>query len=169
MDGSAPQQIRGADLHARSAELVVDSQSLLIAHTHIHSVEPILDVVIETGHGQALGVLQLGEEQWPVYCMDGDLNILDGLPAKRRACVLLKSDHGGIGILCDEVRVVDNAALTLVPVPACMGGEENLMESLAIVDGKVTCVLGADRLSAMLFAQTADGAIEAIPLAAEEQ
>ena len=155
--------------HQRFVIQLRAGQSLLIAHTHIHSVEPILDVVIETGHGQALGVLQLGEEQWPVYCMDGDLNILDGLPAKRRACVLLKSDHGGIGILCDEVRVVDNAALTLVPVPACMSGEENLMESLAIIDGKVTCVLEADRLSAMLFAQTADGAIEAIPLAAEEQ
>ena len=43
MDGSALQHIREADLHARSAELVVDGQSLLIAHVHIHSVEPILD------------------------------------------------------------------------------------------------------------------------------
>ena len=169
MDGSALQHIREADLHARSAELVVDGQSLLIAHIHIHSVEPILDVAVEAGHGQALGVLRLGEAQWPVYCVDGDLNILERLPATRRACVLLKSDHGGICILCDEVRVVDNTALTLVPVPPCMSGEQSLMESLAIIDGKITCVLGTDRLSAMLLAEIADGAIEAPPLAAEEQ
>jgi hypothetical protein len=150
MDKSALQQIREADLHARSAELVIDRQSLLIAHIHIHSVEPILDVRIESGHGQALGVLELGDDRWPVYCLDGNLNILAGVPATRRACVLLKSEHGGVGVLCDEVRVVDNASLVMVPVPGCMSGEQSLMDSLAVIDGKVTCVLGADRLSAML-------------------
>jgi len=153
-DGSALQQIRQADLHARSAELVVDGQSLLVAHIHIHSVEPILDVRMAPGHGQAIGTLQLGDNRWPVYCLDADLNILGNVPAARRACVLLKSDRGGVGILCDEVSVVDNAALTMVPVPGCMSGGQSLMDSLAIVDGKVTCVLEADRLSAMLRSAT---------------
>ena len=169
MDGSVLQHVREADRHARSAELVVDDQSLLIAHVHIHSVEPIVDVRIESDHGQALGILQLGEDQWPVYCLDGDLNILDRLPAKRHACVLLKSDHGAIGILCDEVRVVDNAALTPVPVPTCMSGGQSVMECLAIIDGKVTCVLAADRLSAMLLTQMSDDSKQATPLAAGEQ
>lgn len=150
MEKSALQQIREADLHARSAELIIDGQSLLIAHIHIHSVEPILDVRIESGHGQALGVLELGDDRWPVYCLDGDLDILAGVPATRRACVLLKSEHGGVGILCDEVRVVDNDSLTMVPVPGCMSGQQSLMDSLAVVDGQVTCVLAADRVAAML-------------------
>ena len=167
MDQSALQQIREADLHARSAELVIDRQSLLIAHVHIHSVEPILDVRIESGHGRALGVLELNDDRWPVYCLDGDLNILHGVPATRRACVLLKSGHGGVGVLCDEVRVVDNASLTMVPVPGCMSGEQSLMDSLAVIDGKVTCVLGADRLSAMLRAGTADEDPGARPLPEE--
>ena len=72
MDGPALQHSREADLHGRSAELVVDGQSLLIAHVHIHSVEPSVDVRIEPGHGQALGILSLGEGEWPVYCLDGD-------------------------------------------------------------------------------------------------
>ena len=169
MDGSALQHNREVDLQARSAELVVDDRRILIAHDHVHSVEPILDVRIESDHGQALGTLQLGEDQWPVYCLDGDLNILDKLPAKRCACVLLRSDRGAIGILCDQVRVVDNAALTLVPVPACMSGEQSLVESLAVMDGKVSCVLGADRLSAMLLAQTTDDSTQATPSAAGEQ
>jgi hypothetical protein len=154
MAKSALQQIREADLHARSAELVVDGQSLLIGHIHIHSVEPILDVRMESGHGLALGILQLGDNQWPVYCLDGNLDILGNVPATRRACVLLKSDHGGVGILCDEVRVVDNTALRVVPVPGCMSGRQSLMESLAVIDGKVTCVLGTDRLSDMLQSAT---------------
>lgn len=160
MDKSALQQVREADLHARSAELVVDGQSLLIAHIHIHSVEPILDVRMEPGHGKALGILQLGEDQWPVYCLDGDLNILGNVPARRRACVLLKSDHGGVGVLCDEVRVVDNASLTIVPVPGCMSGQQSLMDSLAVIGGKITCVLGADRLSAMLQSGLSDEGLD---------
>lgn len=153
---SALQQISAADLHARSAELVVDGQSLLIGHVHIHSVEPILDVRMSPGHGQALGTVALGEAQWPVYCIDNNLDLLDHVPATRRACVLLKPDHGGVGILCDEVRVIDNAVLSIVPVPGCMSGQQSLMESLAVIGGKVTCVLGAERLSSMLQATMGD-------------
>lgn len=166
MDKSALQQIREADLHARSAELVVDGQSLLIAHVHIHSVEPILDVRMESGHGQALGILQIGDDHWPVYCLDRDLDILRNVPATRRACVLLKSAHGGVGILCDEVKVVDNASLTIVPVPGCMCGQQSLMDSLAMIGGKVTCVLGADRLSVMLRAGMSDEDVDSPALPA---
>jgi len=153
MDKEALQQIREADPVARSAELVVDGQSLLIAHVQVHSVEPILDVRMESGHGRALGIIQLGEDQWPVYCLNRDLDILQIVPATRRACVLLKSEHGGVGILCDEVKVIDNATLVRVPVPGCMSGRQSLMDSLAVIGGKVTCVLDANRLSSMLQAK----------------
>ena len=169
MDRSALQQIGEADFHARSAELMVDGQSLLIAHIHIHSVEPISDVRMKFDHGQARGTLRLGEDEWPVYCPDGNLNILSNVPAARCVCVLLKSDHGGVGILCDEVKVIDNAALTIVPVPGCMSGEHSLMDSLAIIDGKVICVLGADRLSAMLRSGMTDDGMEALALPAGER
>lgn len=154
MDGSALEQLRDADLRARSAEVVIDGQSMLIGHVHIHSVEPILDVRLKSGNAKAIGIIELGETHWPVFCFDGDLNILDSLPGKRRACVLLKSDGGGFAFLCDEVRMVDNTDLKLVSVPGCMRGEHDLMESLAIVDGKVTCVLSADGLSRLLGADS---------------
>lgn len=154
MDTSALEQIRQADLRARSAEIVIDGQSLLISHVHIHSVEPILDVRLRSDQGRAIGLIELGDTQWPVFCISGDLDILTSMPARRRACVLLKSDHGGVAFLCDEVRVVDNTALNLVPVPGCMRGEHDLMESLAVLDEKVTCVLSADGLSSMLTSQS---------------
>ena len=108
MDRSALQSIDEADLDAQSAELVVDGQSLLIARIHIQSVEPIVDVRMEFGNGQAGGTLRLGEDEWPVICPDGSLNILGDVPAARCVCVLLKSVDGGVGILCDELRVIDN-------------------------------------------------------------
>ena len=156
MASSALEQIRQADLRARSAEIVIDGQSLLISHVHIHSVEPILDVRLRSGHGRAIGVIELGDAQWPVFCISGDLDILSSMPARRRACVLLKSDHGGVAFLCDEVRVIDNTALKLVPVPGCMRGEHDLMESIAVLDDKVTCVLSAEGLSRMLTAGAGD-------------
>jgi hypothetical protein len=168
MAGSALQHIDEADLHGRSAELVVDGQRLLIAHVHVHSVETLADVRIASGHGRALGILPLGEDEWPVYCLDGDLNTLDRLPANRRACVLLKSDHGGIGILCDEVRVVDNGTFASVPVPDCMQGEQSPVGSLAIIGAKVICVLDADRLSATLLAEKTGDGVQAAPLTAGE-
>ncbi len=169
MDMSARTQIGEADLHARSAELVVDGQSFLIAHIHIHSVEPILGVQMESGHGPAIGTLQLGEDQWPVFCLDGDLNILGSVPATRRDCVLLKSVDGGVAVLCDEVGEVDNAALTMIPVPGCMSGEQSPMDSLAVIDAKITCVLGADRLSVMLRSAMIDDGTQALAHSAGEQ
>jgi len=158
MDSSALEQIREADLRARSAEVVIDGHSLLIGHVHIHSVEPILDVRLRSGHGKAIGIIALGDSEWPVFCINGDLDILTSMPARRRACVLLKSDHGGVAFLCDEVRVVDNTALKYVPVPGCMRGEHDLMESLAVLDQKVTCVLSAQGLSSLLTEQSAEHA-----------
>ena len=155
MDSTALEHIREADLRARSAEVVIDGQSLLIGHVYIHSVEPLLDVRTQAGPGAAIGVIELGDTRWPVFCIDGDLNLLTSMPDNRRACVLLKSDHGGVAFLCDEVRVVDNNALKLLPVPGCMRGEHDLMESLAVIDNKVTCVLSADGLSSMLSAESA--------------
>ncbi len=162
-------EIREADLSARSAEIVVDGQSLLIGHIHIHSVEPILDVRMSSEHGRAIGTIELGEEQWPVFAIDGDLNILASVPATRRACVQLKSEHGGIALLCDEVRVINNETLTMVPVPGCMGGEDGLMDSLAVMNGKVTCVLSAERLSLILRSQTTVDAAPAASHAAGER
>jgi hypothetical protein len=168
MDASARRHSCEADLHTHSAELVVDGQRFLIAHAPIHSVEPIADVHIETGHGQTIGMLQVGEDRWPVYCVDAELNILDTPPAKRRSCVLLKSDHGDIGILCDGMRVIDNGALTIAPLPGCMGGERSLVESLAIIDGKVTCVVEVNRLSTMLLTETSGDGMRAAPVAPGE-
>jgi hypothetical protein len=168
MDGPDLQRVREADLHGRSVELVVDGQSLLIAHVHVHSIEPIGDLRIVSDHGQALGKLPLGGTEWPVYCLDGSLDILDRLPANRRACVLLKSDYGGIGVLCDEVRVIDNATFDIVPIPACMQSEQKLMEALAVIDAKVICVLDGGRLSATLRTEMTGDGMEATPLAAGE-
>ena len=150
MDREALQQIGAADLSARSAEIVIDGQSLLIAHGHVHSVEPIGDVQMGTGEGPAVGTIALGEQRWQVYSLDGNLDKIAEVPRRRRACVLLKPDHGGVGFLCDEVHVVENEALTTVPVPGCMQGEDSLLDSLAVIEGKITCVLAADRLAAML-------------------
>ena len=160
MDSAALEQILEADLRTRSAEVVIDGQSLLIGHGHIHSVEPILEVRTGDGPGRAIDLIELGDDRWPVFCIDGDLDILESQPAGRRACVLLKSDHGGVAFLCDEVRVVDDAALRLVPVPGCMRTEHDLMESLAVLDGKVTCVLSADGLSRMLTAGTSTSGVD---------
>ena len=126
------------DARERSAELVMDGQSLLIAHGSIHSVKPVEDVRMESGDGQAIGTLALGGDTWPVFCLDGNLDILGSVPAARRTCVLLKSECGGVGFLCDEVRVIDNAAVTVIPVPGCMRAENSPMDSLAIIDGRIT-------------------------------
>ena len=161
MDTATRQQPHEAHPPARSTELLVDGQSFLIAHNHIHSVERIVDVRMETGHEPAMGTLRLGMDEWPVFCLDRDLNILGKLPAARHACVLLKSEYGGVGVLCDEARVLDNTTLTIVPIPGCMSDELSLTETLAIIDGKITCMLGAERLSVMLRSSVSDDGVQA--------
>ncbi len=59
------------------------------------------------------------------------------------------------------MRVVGNDALTLVPLPGCMRRDEGLLESLAVMDGRVSCVLDAVRLSAMLRSTSGEDGLDA--------
>ncbi|MDX1431690.1 MAG: hypothetical protein R3286_04500 [Gammaproteobacteria bacterium] len=135
---------------ARSAELLVDGQGLLVPHQHIHSVEPILDLERAVGPTRMIGELSVADHRWPVYCIDRNLDVLGEIPPGRRACVLLRGPRGGFGILCDEVHVVDNEELRMVPLPGCMQGGSSLVDALAVVETKVVCVLSVQRLAAML-------------------
>lgn len=137
-------------LEARSAELLIDGQSLLVPHQHIHSVEPTLDLQPSPHASRIIGELSVADHRWPIYCVDRELNVLTEVPSARRTCVLLRGPRGGFGLLCDEVHVVDNSGLRMVPVPGCMHGGDSLMDSLAVVGDKVTCVLSVQRLAAML-------------------
>lgn len=160
------------DPRALSAELVMGTQRLLVAHADIHTVAPIKDVRIESGCGHAIGSVRHGEHVWAVFSLDADLEFLATVPATRRSCVLLRLDDdaelGGVALLCDELRVLDNASLTMVPVPGCMSGEESPMEAFAIVNGEVICAVSAARLSAWLRRGVAGGAVDRQEAAGEE-
>lgn len=150
------------DLDSRCAELLVDGQQILIAYADIFALEPVESVRIESGCGHAIGNVCHGEDVWAVFCLDARLEFLASVPAARSACVLLRFDAdaelGGVALLCDESRVLDDASLTTVPVPGCMGGEDNPVEALAIVDGAITPVLSAERLTALLRRDVSGGA-----------
>ena len=151
--GSFPTHTRGASRDAssaRSAELLIDGQGLLVPHQHIHSVEPILDLERVPGAAAVIGELTVADHRWPIYSLDRNLDVLSEIPTTRRAAVLLRNPRGNFGILCDEVHVVDNASLRMVPIPGCMQGAHSLMDALAVLGSKVTCVLSVQRLAAML-------------------
>jgi len=152
------------DVHSRSVELVMDGRRILIADADVHAVEPIENVRIESGFGHAIGNVSHGEDVWAVFCLDAQLDFLATIPADRSICVLLRfdasSELGGVAVLCDESRDLDDASPTTVPVPGCMSGEENPVSALAIVDGAITCVVSAERLAALLRRHVSGAAVD---------
>lgn len=139
------------------AEVRIDGQSLLMANEHVRAVEPASALKSHGPNVGSIGELEVDSECWPVFCFDKNLRALEDVPPSRRSCVLLESLNGRFAILCDELLVVDDEALELVPVPRCLRGEQDLVDALAICSGRVLCLLSVDRLAATLDLDLARG------------
>ena len=144
--------LRDDKFNARSAELRLGGFSLLVPHECVHSIEPILDVDMDNAIGASVGAITVSDHRWPVYCLDHALEILERVPVTRRSCVLLRAGGDAFGVLCDDVNVMDNVELRIVPVPSCMQDSASPVDALAVLGPQVACVLSVERVAALLRA-----------------
>jgi hypothetical protein len=102
-----------------------------------------------TPGARAIGWLSRKEgEPWPVYCLDGGLQLQHPLPPARRLCVFIEA-HGAVtGIACDRVQLLaTDAELTVEPVPGCMTGMPSPITGFARHQAGITAVVTATVLA----------------------
>jgi len=118
--------------------LKIDNLNLAIPQKEASAVELVtaLDVAID-GEPEA-GWLTQNNEMWPAYSVDSRLELQTETPPIRRFCVMF---HGGdryIGLLCDQVRMLQSDGdLTLDEMPACLAEEQSPLQWIALLEDQV--------------------------------
>ncbi len=132
---------------SRYARLVFDGQSFLMPQDQIPSVEPSIDLNIQSGPAGSVGEIVLSGRHWPVYSLDRNLDLIGQIPQERSVCVLISGALDGFGITCDEFTPLNTDDVRMHPIPGCMRTPDLSAELLAVYDGLVVCVLSAEAIA----------------------
>ena len=138
------------------AKLTLDGCLWLLPQTEIYSLESLLDIDQDVRAPHSIGAMGLGDEWWPVYCLSGELQRLQQIPDRRRACTLLDNRADRFGLVCDQVETLAEAP-RLLELPACMRLPGSPIQALALMDGELGYVTTTEHLAALLAAFTEDG------------
>ena len=130
----------------RYAVLTMDNLALLIPQHQVHALEPAFDV--RRSEGDDLGWIAVAGARSPVHCLSEDMQPTREVPAGRHICVLLDTGDGLFGVLCDQVVMLDQAGLEILPLPGCMRTPSTPLHGLVLHGERVLCVTSAQDLLA---------------------
>jgi hypothetical protein len=117
---------------------------ILVPQSQVQALESADDVQRSADDERAW--INMGGARWEVFCLTADLRSSGECPAARRICVLLRSDTDRFGILCDQVTVLAQAEINILPLPVCMHTPETPVRALALHGRRVLCVTTAEDL-----------------------
>ena len=132
----------------RYAMLTMDELGLLIPQHQVHTLEPAFDV--QRSEGEDADWIDVAGARSLVYCLSENLQPIREVPAGRHICVLLESGGDLFGVLCDQVVMLEQAELDILPLPECMHAPDTPLRGLVLHGEKVLCVSSADDLLACL-------------------
>lgn len=137
------------------ALLAITAVRLVLPQNDIRSLESAADIDAQHPQPDSVGWIAYAAQTWPVYCLTANLQLLANIPTERRACVLLSSGSGYIGILCDAVQIARQIELgTAHELPTAMHQPFTPVLGLVNVnDGQVGCLTSAKQLVAHIHRQ----------------
>jgi len=119
--------------------LSIDKLKLAVPQKDASAVELVSALDVGTEGEAEVGWLEQNGALWPAYCVDTQLKLQTETPRRRRFCIMF---HGGdrfIGLLCDQVRMLQSDDdLELNNMPECLAEEESPLQWIAMLDGEVT-------------------------------
>jgi len=131
------------------AALLFDSMKLLLPYNEVLTVESVLDM--HKAPFDKVGQLTNYEQPIPVYCLTQQLTLTSDVPNSRRIIVLFSTEESPVGILCDELGMIRNQALSAYPLPACMVKLNSPVNGIVILDDTIACLSRIARLAPFLL------------------
>ena len=128
----------------RYALLTIDQLSLLIPRQQVRAIKQAIEVQCSVEDEKCW--ITFAGVNWPVYSVSEDLQPIHQLPAVRRNCVLLESGAGLLGLLCDQVNMLEQMELEILPLPRCMRTQDTPLHGLVLHDARVLCAITAANL-----------------------
>lgn len=136
--------------------LKIDTSMLVLNQGDIRTIEGVGDVLRIDPPGGGVGWIEFEDRGWPVFSLAENLRPIAEVPEVRRLCAVLAGEGGLIGILCDEVQVLESEALRFIPLPACMRYPDSPVSDVAEHAGGVLCQTSAQALLALLTGASAE-------------
>lgn len=129
--------------------LSIGAVKLCLPQNEIRTLEPVLDLR-EVDEGLAVGVMEVDDGVWPVFCLSEDLVPQSDLPVERRVCVLLGHGETLFGLACERVESLQAALVRLVPVPEAVAREGSAIWSLGLYGEEIVCMSSTRALADLL-------------------
>jgi hypothetical protein len=145
--------------------LSLGAVKLCLPQNEIRTLEPVLDLR-EVDAGLAVGVIEVEDGVWPVFCLSEDLVPQSELPVGRRVCVLLGHGEVLFGLACERVESLQAALVRLVPVPETVAREASAIWSLGLYGEEILCMSSTRALADLLESH---GCLQPAALAAASQ
>lgn len=133
--------------------LSIDGFTLLLPQQELQTFESVADVETDHCENNEVGCIEIAEVKYPVYCISQDFLLLHAIPDERRIAVFLASGKDMAGILCDELKIVSNKALSAYPMPGCMSIPGVPFTGLAIYNDTVCGMSSAGHLLNYLYGE----------------
>jgi hypothetical protein len=137
-------------MNAPAVVLKIDGLDLMFLQSDIRALESASDMDTNSPRQASAGWIVYLRQHWPVYCLSGQLDLLDIVPQSRRTCALLPIADAYIGILCDDVSILKQVAgkrHELLPI--MKRGDTPILELLPFGE-KLLCVSHPVCLSAYI-------------------
>jgi len=129
--------------------LSVGAVKVCLPQNEIRTLEPVLDLR-EVDAGLAVGVIEVEDGVWPVFCLSEDLVPQSELPVGRRVCVLLGHGEVLFGLACERVESLQAALVRLVPIPEAAAREGSAIGSLGLYGEEILCMSSTRALAGLL-------------------
>jgi CheW-like protein len=131
------------------AVLSLGAVKLCLPQNEIRTLEPVLDLR-EVDAGLVVGVIEVEDGEWPVFCLSEDLVPQPELPIGRRVCVLLGHGEVLFGLACERVESLQAVLVRSVPVPEAVAREGSAIRSLGLYGEEILCMSSTRALAQLL-------------------
>jgi hypothetical protein len=136
-----------------AALLKIVGLNLLIMQRDIRTIESVSDVDGAEPEPGSVGWISVAKERWPVYCLSDDLVLLTTIPPERGTCVMLALDGAHIGILSDDVSILNQIPTDRFELPSCMALLGTPVEHVLKFGDEIICVTNAHLLAEHIDSQ----------------
>lgn len=133
-----------------AALLKITGLNLQLPQGEIRTLESATDVDTAAPALNSIGWIVYAQKRWPVYCLSEELALMAVVPSERRACALLATGAGFIGILCDDMLILKDIAAQRYELPDAMRLPDTPILHLIAYEQGIACVTNAKQLTAFV-------------------
>lgn len=120
--------------------LRIDGMQLMLPQGDVCAVESVADIQSQDAVAPAVGRIAYLGQSWPVLSLNGELQTLASIPPARRACVMLATGKGFLGLLCDDVRVLNQLSGADYALPVAMRTANTPIQAVMPFENGLACL-----------------------------